>query len=361
MSVASPESVRDDLVRLLHRGNGVHDFALGAARILAGAVPFDGICLVAMDPTSLLPTAEVTENGLPPEAIARMAGIELQEPDVNKFVDLASAATHVASLSAATAGVLDRSVRHRELRGPNGFGDELRAALVVGSGTWGGLTLLRGDDTRCFTRADTDLVESVTHNIAEGVRRATLFAASVEDDDGDETAGLMLLAPDDSVAKANAAARRWLEELQETAPAVPVPSVLTAVASRARGIASGEVPPDGLAWARVRMPSGRLLMVHASVLGDDSDALTAVVLERAQPHNLAPLLADAYGLTDRERAVTRLVALGLPTETMAQRLHLSSWTIQDHLKSIFQKLGVRTRGELVAQVYFGHRPPHLGG
>jgi hypothetical protein len=47
-------------------------------------------------------------------------------------------------------------VRHRELRRPSCCEDELRAALVVDAGTWGGIVLLReagatdlsADDTR---------------------------------------------------------------------------------------------------------------------------------------------------------------------------------------------------------------------
>ena len=34
-------------------------------------------------------------------------------------------------------------------------------------------------------------------------------------------------------------------------------------------------------------------------------------------------------------------------------------TVQDHLKAIFQKVGVTTRGELVARIFFEHRPPPL--
>lgn len=86
-----PDSVGDDLVRLVYLRSGIRDFAFDAAKILTRAVPFDGVCLVAMVPASLLPTAEVVEGGLPPEAVARMAEIELQDPDVNKFVDLADA------------------------------------------------------------------------------------------------------------------------------------------------------------------------------------------------------------------------------------------------------------------------------
>ena len=94
--------------------------------------------------------------------------------------------------------------------------------------------------------------------------------------------------------------------------------------------------------------------MRGSTLGEESDAQTAVILEPARPHELAPLIADAYGLTDRERAVTQLVAQGLQTGAIAERLHISPWTVQDHLKSIFERVDVSTRGELVARVFFEH-------
>ena len=71
------------------------------------------------------------------------------------------------------------------------------------------------------------------------------------------------------------------------------------------------------------------------------------------------VIPDAHGLTARERAVTQLVANGLATEEIARRLFVSPYTVQDHLKAIFDKVGVRTRGELVARVYFDHGAPRL--
>jgi DNA-binding CsgD family transcriptional regulator len=71
------------------------------------------------------------------------------------------------------------------------------------------------------------------------------------------------------------------------------------------------------------------------------------------------MIAEAYGLTEREQAVTQLVGRGLSTEQIASRLYLSSYTVQDHLKSIFDKVGVRTRGEIVARVFFDHYTPRL--
>ena len=79
-----------------------------------------------------------------------------------------------------------------------------------------------------------------------------------------------------------------------------------------------------------------------------------MILEAPRAPELAPLIADAYGLTDRERAVTQLVAQGLSTNEIGARLFLSPYTVQDHLKSIFEKTGVGSRGELVARLFFDH-------
>lgn len=132
-----------------------------------------------------------------------------------------------------------------------------------------------------------------------------------------------------------------------------------AVVLRARIGATSRVNGDAIARARVRAPSGRWLLVRGSMLGDGPGARAAVILEAARPAELAPLIADAYALTKRERIVTQLVAQGLATNEIATRLHLSPWTVQDHLKAIFAKVGITTRGELVARLFFEHYAPRL--
>jgi DNA-binding CsgD family transcriptional regulator len=62
------------------------------------------------------------------------------------------------------------------------------------------------------------------------------------------------------------------------------------------------------------------------------------------------LLFAAYGLTAREREVSAEVIAGHSTSDIAGRLFISSNTVQDHLKSVFVKVGVRSRGELVARL-----------
>ena len=130
-----------------------------------------------------------------------MAEIEIRGGDFNSFDDARPLGRHAASLSEATGGELDRSLRHRELRRPNGFGDELRAALVGDAATWGGLTLLRGADRgRLLPRRHGRSSPPLRATLAEGLRRAMLLTAlAAERERRRGAAGLVLLAADNSI------------------------------------------------------------------------------------------------------------------------------------------------------------------
>ena len=119
---------------------------------------------------------------------------------------------------------------------------------------------------------------------------------------------------------------------------------------------------DGTARSRVRTRRGTWLVCHASLLCDANDVLTgvAVVIEPATAAEIAPIIVQAYELTEREQHITRLVARGAGTAEIAGELFLSTHTVRDHVKAIFAKVGVSSRGELVAKLFADHyEPAHL--
>ena len=102
--------------------------------------------------------------------------------------------------------------------------------------------------------------------------------------------------------------------------------------------------------ARLRDAGGPWAFLQASPLIGGDEGPIAVTIEPASGDQLMSLLLVAYGLTAREREVCREVIAGHSTADIAGRLFISSNTVQDHLKSVFAKVGVRSRGELVARL-----------
>ncbi len=348
---------REEIVRLGNRGLPVAAYSRAVGRALTKVVPAEGSCLMTVDPATLLPTAEYVENGMPAPALLRMVDIELREPDFNKWVTLTQSRTPAASLSGATRGDLDASLRQREIRRPGGFSDELRSVLASGTGTWGQLTVFRELRRPYFSSAEVAFVSSIAATIADGLRRAMLLdRVRSELDD----VGVLVLDSDDHVTLTNPAAQRWLDDLgpgNRTGSALPLAVSTTVRQARAVGtVADSRDRSEPLrpAVARVRTTGGAWLIVRGSLMGQGPDAPVTVILEPAKPAQLAPLIVRAYGLTDAERRVTELVARGLSTQLIAHRLNLSTYTVQDHLKSIFTKSDTGSRGDLVARLFVDH-------
>jgi len=108
-----------------------------------------------------------------------------------------------------------------------------------------------------------------------------------------------------------------------------VPTVIMHVAGRARAIAAGTLSPEaGPARSRILTRSGRWLLVHATTLEGRLPGRTAVILAAARPGEIAPLIVEAYGLSERERQITEFVLQGASTSEMASRMHLSAYTVQ---------------------------------
>jgi DNA-binding NarL/FixJ family response regulator len=83
------------------------------------------------------------------------------------------------------------------------------------------------------------------------------------------------------------------------------------------------------------------------------------VLERAATAQATALRLEAHGVTPREREVAVLLAQGLSNPEIAAALVLSLYTVQDHVKSLFEKTGVTSRRELVARIFLDDYLPQM--
>ena len=63
------------------------------------------------------------------------------------------------------------------------------------------------------------------------------------------------------------------------------------------------------------------------------------------------LICRTYNLSNRERELVALIAQGDDTGAVAKQMFISPYTVQDHLKSIFDKLGVHSRLELLTRLF----------
>jgi DNA-binding CsgD family transcriptional regulator len=287
-----------------------------------------------------------------------LAEYEYVVEDVNKWWFLARSGRLAGATSLATHGDLSRSARHRSHE-TYGIGDELRVSLVADGTYWGAAAFLRDEGEPWFTENDVQLVASLCGVLAEGFRRALLATSVVTTDGFDDAPGVVVFDNRGNPESISRAAERWIAEMVEIpSPATPAESkMVQIVAARARSLESGQDPLGLAARSRVQTRSGRWLLLYGTQLSGGTDGRTAVIIQPAAPSEVVPLVALAYGLSERERQVTRLCIEGRSTKQIAQILHLSPYTIQDHLKAIFEKTGVRTRGELVGQVFLEHYVP----
>jgi DNA-binding CsgD family transcriptional regulator len=359
----SAERIRQEIVRLCHAGLDSRTFRVETVKRLRKLIPVDASFFATADPATLLFTGAVVDDVLA-RAAPRFVENEFVQEDAVKFARLARGRSPVGTLGAATRGELARSPRYQEILAPMDLGDELRAALVVGSKCWGFMCLHRERSSPNFTTAEAAFLAKLTPHVAEGLRTALLIGDARVASPPPDGPGLLLLGDDLSLAAVTPAAEGWLTEvaMSDWPSSSELPEAVYAVAARLLALerGSGHAPPDLMPRTRLRTASGRWLVLHASRLrAADTEGRIAVIFEEARPAEIAPLIVDAYGLTKREGEITKLVLRGLSTAEVSGELHITPNTVRDHFKAIFDKVGVRSRRELVGQVFAQQYQPRM--
>ena len=348
----------DKIARLSTEADDLAAFGRASTEVLASTVPYYWKpCWYTLDPASLLITSHFHE-GLA-EFPAEWLADEYYGDDVNKIADVVRSPDGLSTLHEATGG--DPSGTNRWRQNMTMGGDqELILGLRTKSGeVWGALGLYREPERPLFDSAEKQFLQAAAPYLAEGARRALLVGES-RDPEGPDAPCLLILNERWQVDSITPGAERWLSELPDGDWAAGrLPSAVVAVAARALRSAAKPGDPTGVAVSRVLSRAGTWLVLHGACLGAGRAPRVAVIVEPAHPARIYPLLMSAYGLTERERDVTRLVLQGNSTVEIAESLVVSVHTVQQHLKSIFDKTGVRSRRDLVGKVFFAHYEPRF--
>jgi DNA-binding NarL/FixJ family response regulator len=181
--------------------------------------------------------------------------------------------------------------------------------------------------SECQVVGETDHEEAVT-TLRNLEPELVLFSLT------DEDAGLEMV---NALAQASESARILV--LVGNSP----PSLASKVVSLgARGVVSNKKGPEELRRA--------IHKVHESdeIWLDRASLMTLIADSRRRTDNREHAL-DV--LTEREREVVSFVAKGLTNKEVGERLFISETTVRHHLTTIFNKLELRNRFELIDLLY----------
>lgn len=361
------ERLVDEIDLLGSRGLSRKEFFAELSPRLRKVIGNDASCWHTLDPHTRLMTSDspdelIGRGVLAPEQAPAAGQLivrsEYMVEDVNTFAGLAARRVPVGILDHATRGAPERSARYRDLLLPADIPHELRAAFVIRGRVWGAVHIARRAASGPFEQRDADALAGVASAIARGIRASLRFDAARRVT-GVEAPGLVVLGPGDEVELITPPARELLASIRADGPAYPDDAIATPVLALASFVRREPEPGHGGSNV-VTVPGGDgWITLHASLPGPPGDRRVAIVLERAGGARSATVRLEAFGATAREREVATLLARGLSRGEMAEALVLSPHTVEDHVKSLYEKLGVASRHELVARVFLDEYLPEV--
>ena len=200
------------LIGRCYAGLDVADLRDEVLRRLRRIMSVDAAFFGTTDPATLLFTSAAADEPLG-AATPLFLDNEYGRHDVNKFAALAESADPVGSLDRATRGHRPASARYREVMGPLGLGDELRAALIANRDCWGVLCLHREDASHGFDDREVELIRRISPHVAEGLRRAITIGPVPAAAAGTAAPGIIVLDQDLAVVSMSPEAAQWLARI----------------------------------------------------------------------------------------------------------------------------------------------------
>ncbi|WP_017473188.1 helix-turn-helix transcriptional regulator [Amphibacillus jilinensis] len=310
-------------------------------------ISFDAYCCTAVNPMTLTTVGAITESSIEP-IHQKLLTAEYLKDDVHLYRDLVESSVKVARLS-DTFGIQE-SKRYTDILQPQQFSDEMRVTLMYKKRCYGFLTLFKKEGKPNFTDKEMLLLEGLSSIMGKALR--DYFYMELENNSKFlyTDPGVMIIDQHLSLQSMNEAGKRYitlLQELEHAEQLTRLPKPIQAMCFRL--LARKEKT------LRLFIPIANKihLVASASFLQTDVSENEAIVIiiNRASAREMLEHLLETYALTDREQQVVRTSLQGYTTKEIAKELNISSYTVQDYFKVIYDKVGVTTRNELVWKLF----------
>lgn len=315
---------------------------------LRRVVAADAYAWVLTDPSTCVGASPLADVPWLPE-LPRQIRLKYLTP-VNRWTSMTEP---VALLDEVTGGDLSRSLLWDEMLGRYGVNDAASVVFRDRYGCWAFLELWRSGEAGRFDRAEADFLADLVEPLTATLRRcqANTFASRPPGDLASLGPVVLLLSPQLEVRGQTPATMEYLRVLVPPDEGRrPVPAAAYNVAAQLLAVEAGvdTHPPS----ARVHLSDGRWMTVRAARIDGPEpteERDIAVTIEEASTAERIDLFARAFGLSARECELVGHLAGGDTTREIARRMILSENTVQDHLKSVFAKTAVRSRGAVLAR------------
>ena len=307
-------------------------------------------CFGATDPVTALPVHSVSV-GLDPAVMQTFFGLVLSTPslDFGPWITRPQRAARLEDL----VDDVERDPYTTEILRPCGLRYDVQVACSGGGWSWGHMCLRRRAKDGPFEHHEVQFLDALAPHLTAGLRAAASRAA-VTAAPGKAT-GIVVLGPDGKVEIANGVAERLFRQ--------PVSGtrhcLLTAVhivAARLERTLAGDAGADVPQLTVLDEASHETYRLRAErVLGADGRPRGLVVIEPATSPGAAEQaqLLARYGLSRRESDVAVAIVRGRTTAEIAGDLVVSPHTVQDHVRKVFEKLGVSSRQQLAVRLLAG--------
>ncbi|UTR13191.1 helix-turn-helix transcriptional regulator [Salipaludibacillus sp. LMS25] len=339
------EKVKNALTMIERKATSLSDYQRRVLNGLKQIVPYQAGCFTTVDKDTLLSTGAVTDECIE-ELHARLFENEYRQEDLHSYKALVASNSRAAALRQAMQLNNKTCVRWQQVIRPAGFTDELRVVVMKERECKGFMTLFRGHQHPFFNDEDEEILSQLSQTIAEGLESIEnqLSLSFQEKPKHTEDTGVLTFSEKIELMAGNERGTMWLDKLRERENIQGsrlVPRPIRAICSAATASLKNKK-------VMMRLRGEAFLTLEATPLIVDKKVISlAVLIRRAERDAIFPYLTNLYRLTNREREVLEKVMKGLSTKEIAAACYISPYTVQDHLKAIFEKTHVTSRRELV--------------